>query len=370
MPNQRLPFLGSGIFSVFRGSLARGRDWLRARPQLAAWFDPAAEETAETRYRKFNGWYFAQFSEQERMLADKPRMNFYHAAIQRQVQPGDRVVDLGTGTGILAAFAARRGAAKVYAIDHSEILEHAKALAIFNRVENVEFVAAHSSDFTLDQPVDVIVHEQMGDWLFDEGMVANVCDLRDRILKPGGTILPNRFELYCEPVKLKDERQVPFIWELDVHGFDYSCLERDRPQEPGYYRLGSCDPGLVDHFLGDPAPVLSFDLHTLRESELPREVSFARTVVEAGRCDGYAVYFRALAEGGLSLSSGPLDPGRACHWGFRILRCDREDFAAGDVIEVKLSAGQWVEPDTWRWSHPKRSAGRSRLERGAAPSRA
>ena len=300
------------------------------------------------------------------MLADKPRMDFYHAAILRQIQPGDRVVDLGTGTGILAAFAARRGAAKVYAVDHSEILEHAKALAVFNRIENVEFVAAHSSDFTVGEPVDVIVHEQMGDWLFDEGMVANVCDLRDRILRPGGTILPNRFELYCEPVKLKDGRQVPFIWELEVHGFDYSCLERSRPQEPGYYRLGSCDSDLVDYFLGEPEPVLSFDLHTLCEADMQREVRFTRTVVRAGRFDGYAVYFRALAEGGLCLSSGPLDPGRAPHWGFRILRSDRDDFEAGDVIEGMLRAERWADPDTWRWSHAKRSGAGLRSDRTAA----
>ena len=86
-------------------------------------------ESPEERYRDFNGRYFSGFYEQERMLADKPRMEFYRAAIQRHIQPGARVIDLGTGTGILAALASRRGAAKVYAIDHSSILETARTLA-------------------------------------------------------------------------------------------------------------------------------------------------------------------------------------------------------------------------------------------------
>jgi protein arginine N-methyltransferase 1 len=40
----------------------------------------------------------------------------------------------------------------------------------------------------------VILHEQMGDYLFDEAMVTNVCDLRDRLLKRGGLILPSCFD--------------------------------------------------------------------------------------------------------------------------------------------------------------------------------
>jgi protein arginine N-methyltransferase 1 len=307
------------------------------------------------RYRDFNLRYFADFYQQERMLADRPRMEFYRAAIQRHIQPGDHVIDLGTGTGILAALASRRGAAQVHAIDHSSILEHARTLAEANGIERVKFVATHSSKFSVPAKVDVILHEQMGDCLFDEDMVTNVCDLRDRLLKPGGLILPSRFEFFCEPVKLRDRRHVPFIWELEVHGYDYSVLERHRPQDPEYYQIRSSDLGLVEHFLGEPAPILQLDLHTVKEEELPGEVTLTRTVVNAGRLDGYAVFFRALVDDDLRLSSGPLDPGRAPHWGFRVLRTDRDDFAAGDEIELRLRVGSWSDLDSWRWSHVKRS---------------
>src|SRR5258708_1584452 len=150
---------------IFRRLVTRGLTWVQARPRLAVWLYPPSENTSEARYRDFNHRHFARFFEQERMLADKPRMDFYCAAINRHIHPGDRVVDLGTGTGILAAFAARRGAAKVYAIDHSKILKHAKTLAVHNGVKNVEFIATHSKEFTVDAPVDVILHEQMGDFL-------------------------------------------------------------------------------------------------------------------------------------------------------------------------------------------------------------
>jgi protein arginine N-methyltransferase 1 len=305
---------------------------------------------------------FASFHEQERMLADRPRMSFYAQAIARHIQPGDRVIDLGTGTGILAALASRRGAARVHAIDHSDILTQARALAEANGVRNIDFIATHSTEFFVDERVDVILHEQMGDYLFDESMVANVIDLRDRLLKRGGLILPAHFDVFCEPIKIRDSRVVPFIWELEVHGYDYSSLEPQRPEDRGYYHLVSSDPTLVEHFLGEPEPVLSIDLHTLDEADLPHRLAFNRRIVNPGRLDGYAVYFRARVDGDLTLGTSPLDPRRAPHWGFRILRTERDHFAAGDEIEVTLNVGQWTNLDSWRWSHVRRSAA-SRLAR-------
>ena len=119
------------------------------------------------------------------------------------------------------------------------------------------------------------------------------------------------------------------------------------------------DLALVDHCLGEPAPLLTLDLHTVNEAALPHVLTFARTVLHAGRLDGYAVYFRALVDHDLSLGSSPLDPGRAPHWGFRILRTDRDDFLVGDTIEVRLTVGRWSEIDTWRWSHVKRASAKT-----------
>jgi protein arginine N-methyltransferase 1 len=133
-------------------------------------------------------------------------------------------------------------------------------------------------------------------------------------------------------------------------------MARQRPQDPDYYHLRSSDLDFVEHFLGAPEPVLSVDLHTINEADLPLELAFTRTVVNAGRLDGYAVYFRARVDADLALSTSPKDAGRAPHWGFRILRTDRDDFAVGDLIDVRLTVGRWTEIDSWRWSHVKRVA--------------
>lgn len=362
MSTQSLKRLSVRAFSRFRYFLESIRQWIERRPALSDWFYPNQESSWDSDHRDHNHRMFAGFHEQERMLADQPRMDFYAAAISRHIRRGDTVVDLGTGTGILAALASRSGATRVYAIDHSEILSHAKALAAANTIENVEFVATHSTAFHPKEKVDVIVHEQMGDGLFDEEMVANVTDLRDRILKSGGLILPSRFELYCEPIKVSDRRHVPFIWELNVHGYDYSSLASHRPTDRSYYNLASTDLSVVDYFLGKPEPLLTFDLHTLNQADLPKMVRFTRSVLRAGRFDGYAVFFNALVDDDLRLTSNPLDPGRAPHWGFRILRSDRDTVEKGDELDVRLTVGHWPDFQSWRWQHTKRQTGSARTE--------
>lgn len=301
-------------------------------------------------YPENNKQVFARFGEQEQMLADQPRMNFYQEMIRRHIRAGDQVIDLGTGTGILSAFASWQKAQVIHAIDHSEIIEHAKVLAEHNGIEGVQFHSIHSKDFKLDERVDVILHEQMGDILLDEDMVANVIDLRDRLLKPGGRILPARFELYCEPIQIKKHRAVPFIWELNVGGFDFSPLKDKQAQGAGYYFFAETDQSLVDCFLCEPIPLLSFDLHTLRASELPLEISVANQVVRTGQMDGFAVYFKAIADDDLVLSTSPLDPLRAPHWGYRVLRTEQTKLRKGDIIDMTIGAEQWYDLDTWHWA--------------------
>ena len=88
--------------------------------------------------------------------------------------------------------------------------------AAANGIDNVDFVAASSHKFRPAEPIDVIVQEQMGIALFDEGMVETIIDVRDRCLKPGGKILPARFEFYLEPVQLLAEERVPMAWEQPI----------------------------------------------------------------------------------------------------------------------------------------------------------
>ena len=66
---------------------------------------------------------YAQLYHQKQMLADHNRMAAYHAAIlgNAEVFKDKVVMDVGTGSGILAVWAAQAGARKVYASEYSSL---------------------------------------------------------------------------------------------------------------------------------------------------------------------------------------------------------------------------------------------------------
>jgi predicted RNA methylase len=57
-----------------------------------------------------------------RCLADKERTLSFKNAIETAVKPGHVVLDLGTGSGVMAIFAAKAGARKVYAVEIADYL--------------------------------------------------------------------------------------------------------------------------------------------------------------------------------------------------------------------------------------------------------
>ena len=220
----------------------------------------------------------------EEMLADSVRLDAYYAAIERYVRPQHSVVDIGTGTGVLAFFAAAKNPRKIYAIDHSnKMLDYARAAAEANGITNVSFVGSNSRKFRPGESIDVILQEQMGIGLFDEGMLEALIDVRDRCLIPGGRILPAKFEFYLEPVQLMEDERIPLIQELRIHGVTF-------PRPPrlasGAYYFREIYPRDVDFLLCDPEPVFSFDLNTLTFDHIPKRFCVSKPVVRRGQVDG------------------------------------------------------------------------------------
>lgn len=301
-------------------------------------------------YDLMNETNFAGLSEHEEMLSDAVRVNTYHQGIHRNVSAGDVVVDLGTGTGLLAFMASRAGASKVYAIEHSDFIEVAREIARHNNIDNIEFIQANSREFTAPEPVDVILHEQMGDELFNENMMENILDLQQRVLRPGGRILPSRFALYVEPVSFREQMRVRRFWNIDLpDDIDLSVMERST--NAARFDTGRTEqlwvrPGAVDSTMGTPAPILDFDLSSLEAiEELRIDHVVERTAIEDQIIDGYCVWFDAAFDDETVLTTSPLAP--ATSWGNRMFRLDRE-VTAGETLRCHVHLGQLTQPDTWQ----------------------
>jgi len=281
----------------------------------------------------------------ERMLADSVRVGAYYAAIQRYVSAQDCVVDIGTGTGILAFFAASKGPRKIYAIDESKtMLEYARAAAAANSIDNLTFVASSSRKFQPKELIDVIVQEQMGVALFDEGMIDSILDVRDRCLKPHGRILPDKFDFYLEPIQLHEQERVPMIQEQRFHGV---AFPPPLTEPESAYRFREMRPEHIEFLLCDPLPVFTLDLSTLAREELPKHFSVSKPVVRRGQLDGICIYFKASFDDDIWFSTGP--DARKTHWPMLVYRTPALEYNPGEIFAMRVETPDLTEYLDWSW---------------------
>ncbi|QPK50846.1 methyltransferase domain-containing protein [Streptomyces gardneri] len=136
------------------------------------------------------------------MLGDDLRMTAFRTAIAEAVRPGDVVLDLGTGTGILARWALEAGAARVYGIDLNEnvLATAAERLAEAGFADRFVPLSGLSFDLELPERVDIVISEIMGNLADNENFSAILDDARERFLRPGGTMLPGLVDSFLVPV--------------------------------------------------------------------------------------------------------------------------------------------------------------------------
>lgn len=283
----------------------------------------------------------------EMLVADTIRMNAYRAGIRRNVKAGDVVVDPGTGTGILAMLAAQQNAKVVHAIDSSDFVFLAERIAAANRFTNIVFHKVSSRRFVLDESVDVILHEQIGQALVDEGMIEKTLDLKTRLSANGGRILPGRFELFLEPVGLKDGYRVPYLWQTKFPGIDFGSVK----EWPEHFKLSGQDwqvgtRAAIDYFLCEPSPILAFDLNEITDaSEVPSRVSASRSVRRSGRMDGLCLYFRVIFDDEVQFDTSPFSPRTV--WDNLHLRVTSREYRQGDPLTYSLHMKDRFGFETW-----------------------
>jgi len=132
------------------------------------------------------------------MMADLGRNDAYDRALKALVKPEHVVLDIGTGSGLLAMMAARAGAKHVYAIEANEsIAEKARKVIAHNGyADKITVITGMSDNISVGEgsamPVkaDVVVTETMGADLLSELMYNILDDARRRLAKPGAVLIP------------------------------------------------------------------------------------------------------------------------------------------------------------------------------------
>jgi len=167
--------------------------------------------------------------EHARMLHDDRRTGDCLAALAAAVQPGDVVVDIGTGSGVFAVAAARAGARRVYAIEASDIADVAERVFAVNGVQDrVTLIAGWSRQIELPERADLLVAEVIGNEPFEEEILETTLDARRRLLTPEARLIPGGLTLIARPVLLPES-------EIRQRTFGRSAVERWR----GLYGIDS-----------------------------------------------------------------------------------------------------------------------------------
>ena len=303
---------------------------------------------------------YAYIYHQKDMLEDHKRTGTYHKAclLNRSQFANKVVLDVGTGSGILAIFAAKAGARKVYAVEATNMAKSAKRMVDAQGLEDtIEVIQGVIESVEIPEPVDIIISEWMGYFLLRESMLDSVVVARDRFLKPDGALYPSHARMFFAPIRsqLAYQRNAEFVnamngWGEFIHdmremyGVDTECLSEDfRKEQREYYSDTSAWTDVhPSQMLGPPALIKAYDLKTvtLEELKAPLVSTFSMTVAESGSVNAFCGFFDTEFRGSdqnptdypITLSTAP-DPTGATHWGQQSFVLHPPiDVEAGDAI--------------------------------------
>lgn len=290
---------------------------------------------------------YAEFEVHRTMIRDVVRTEAFQRAIDSVVRPGDIVLDVGAGSGILSVLAARAGAARVYAVEQTSVAVLAQELAAANGVEDIVHVI-HGDVLEVEPPeqVDVVVSEWLGGFGIDEGMLVPVVAARDRWLKPGGVMIPQSVTAWAALVHDRYVEDMVGFLRDNPYGLRLDDLVDKTVNEIFY--SGTFRHLAATDLRSDPSPLWATDanLISLEQAQAPHDADTRLTVRDHGTANALALWFSATLAPGTSFSVGPGDP--PTHWGMTTapLRSAVE-VSPGMVVQARVSTTPARSSGTW-----------------------
>lgn len=274
------------------------------------------------------------------MLVDRERTDAFLNALMTEVRPGDVVVDIGAGTGVLSMFAAKVGASRVYAIEEGPIGEVAmRAIEQNGLADRVTVVRGRSTEIELPERGTVLVTETIGNVGLEEGITAWVRDAHDRLLTPDARVIPRSVAVVAAPVEVYEDHGELTRWKRPQYTLDFSAL-----LELGVNNLLWAELSLAN-LVAEPVPIIEVDLGAPPERDVAGSAMFVSN--RKGALHGIGVWFNALLVPGRSLANAP--PLRTPSWnqGYLPLR-EPMHVAQGDEIDITIEATS--DAAVWEWT--------------------
>lgn len=170
--------------------------------------------------------YFAMTDHVFDCMIDTERTEAFARAIAATVRRGDVVVDMGTGSGVLAMLAARAGAKKVYAVelDPNNIATLERVFRANDLSERIVLVGGDVRTVELPEKVDVIIGEMIATALIEELQVPAMNHML-RYAKPDARVLLSSYRTFAD---LVDNPANYYGFEFPLVRYEYPDLRRLR----------------------------------------------------------------------------------------------------------------------------------------------
>jgi hypothetical protein len=341
------------VLSVFAQPLSLGdallrlgatsaQDWIDLSTSILHLYEAGIlRDASQSRaYRDSEG--FAAARVHIEMLDDRLRTTSFLTAIREVVRPGDVVVDVGTGTGVLAIAAAKAGARRVYAVEETSIGESAKAMFLANGVgDRVTLVAGRSSRVDLPERANVFVSEVIGNDIFDERILEVVRDSQRRHLTPDARFVPRALRVFALPLDVPNEELAKQLfasadlkrWQ-SLYGIDFAPLAERSYGNPGLrvpaHRTRDW------RRMGEPVLLADINLAVVDRTDVEAEATCV--VREEGVVSGFLVYFEAELSPTVTLSMHPDRGGAESSWTSKVtILPNALRVQAGDRLSLRYS---------------------------------
>lgn len=137
------------------------------------------------------------------------RNTVYRNAIGNAITNGhSKVLDIGTGTGLLSLYSAYNGGTDIKACDDAKIMvDLASEVFKLNHLDDkISLINKYSHDLTEDViggRVDLVVTETLDSGVFGEGILQTLIHAKEHLLQADGVIIPNRVKLYIAGFECK-----------------------------------------------------------------------------------------------------------------------------------------------------------------------
>lgn len=257
----------------------------------------------------------------EDMIKDEVRTRSYYNAIKKNTHLfKDKIVlDIGSGTGILSFFAAKHGAKHVYSIEKSDIIYTAiKIRDTNNLTDKITFIKGLAENIELPvEKVDIIISEWMGYCLLYENMLDTVIYCRDKWLKDGGLIFPDKASMYIAGIEDSLYREEKFDFWTNCYGFDF------RPVIPILKEEVVIDYVDKRFIVTDSCKILDLDLYKCTPEDLSFVTSFQLKMKRKDFIHALVIWFDIVFSAchtPESFTTGPY--GALTHWKQIVLYTD------------------------------------------------